>query len=90
MQIYPVWQGLPIIPSDTAMRELFSLKLDLLDVKEILESGYDCAESGRKENIIEKCLGKKGKVIKVVIAKGYNYSLKTECWVIIHIKGVRL
>jgi hypothetical protein len=85
--VYPGWKGLPIIPSDATMRELFDSKMDLLDVKEILELGYDCAESKREEGIIERCLDKKGKIIKVVVAKGYNYSLKTDCWVVVHAKG---
>jgi hypothetical protein len=87
--IYPEWKGLPIIPSDAAMRELFDSKMDLIDVKEILELGYDCAKSKRKKEVLERCLERKGKSIKVVVAKGYNYSLKTDCWVVIHVKGIK-
>lgn len=90
MQIYPEWKGLPIIPSDAAMRELFASRMDLIDVKEVLESGYDCAGSKRKEGVVEKCIDKKGEMIKVVVARGYNYTLKTECWVVTHVKGVRI
>lgn len=43
-------------------------KNDLWLVKEILEKGYDCAKSKRKVNVLEKCVQRKGKEIRVVAA----------------------
>lgn len=45
------------------------LGLDLYDVKEILENGFDCPRSKRRKGIEEKCIKKKGKTIKVVVEK---------------------
>ena len=87
--IYPKWKSLPIIPSNAAMRELYDSKMDLNDVKEILELGHDCVKGKRKKEVLERCLEKKGRRVKVVVAKGYNYSLKTDCWVVIHVKGIK-
>ncbi|MBI2676055.1 MAG: hypothetical protein HYX24_06360 [Candidatus Aenigmarchaeota archaeon] len=66
--VYPHYQDRPIIPSHMSQREMDSLRMDLWKVKEILEGGYDCSVSRRKPNIIEKCIRKKGKEIRVVVA----------------------
>ncbi len=68
MNLYPMFQGKPIIPSIAAQRELDELEHDLWLVKEVLEEGHDCAGSRRKPNIIERCTTRKGKEIRVVVA----------------------
>ena len=68
MDLYPIFQGNPLIPSVAAQRELDGLGYDLWFVKEVLEKGHDCAVSKRKPNIIEKCVTRKGKEIRVVVA----------------------
>ena len=78
--LYPLYRGLPIIPSKTAGRELLELGLDLFDVQEILEYGYDCAISRRKEGVLEKCVDIGRKTTKVVVAKSYNYSMQQDVW----------
>lgn len=83
--LYPLWQSLPLIPSHSAMNELWRYYLTLEDVKHVLEEGYDCSESRRKRGIIERCLRKDGKIIKVVVASSYNHSFSTDCWVITHV-----
>lgn len=68
--IFPTYKGLRIVVSKRAVdRELSELRLDLWDVKEILEIGFDCSRSKRKENIEEKCIRIGNKVIKVVVEK---------------------
>jgi len=63
--------------------ELMRLGMDLNDVLFILENGFDCGEKRRK-NIIEKCLIRKNKVLKVVVElkvskKGNEYWKDKTC-----------
>lgn len=48
-------------------QELIKLEMDLWDVVCVLEYGYDCPRSRRKKSIVEKCIRKKNKIIKVVV-----------------------
>ena len=77
------YEGLRIIPSRAAMRELYKCGKALVDVVEILEFGQD-APRKRKHGTIERWLGKKNKVYNAVIVRDYNERLKEECWVLIH------
>ena len=83
--IYPYFRDIPVIPSRTAMNEMYDHSINIHYVVEILKHGYDCPRSKRSKNIIEKCIDKKRKTIRVVIANSYNYSLGTEVWVITHV-----
>ncbi len=87
LNIYPEWQGLPIIPSKAAMNELYKFGLTLDDIKGILEEGYEGKK--RKTGTVEKCKKKDDKIIKVVVTRSFNYSFKTECWVLVHIGFVK-
>jgi hypothetical protein len=73
-----------LVLSRSAMTELFDIGCDMYDVLEILESGYDCSRSKRAGHIIEKCLDKKGKTFKVVIAGSFNFDHNCEVWVVTH------
>ncbi|MCS4540845.1 MAG: hypothetical protein HY929_00755 [Euryarchaeota archaeon] len=44
------------MPSSSAAEELLRQGLDLNDIKEILERGFDCARSKRKAGTLEKCI----------------------------------
>ena len=79
--LYPVWNGLPVVPTRAAIRELDRLHFDVPDAIEVLEKGYDCT---RKGNIVEKCIKERGKIIKIVVARSYSHFLSNECWTIIH------
>ncbi len=68
MDSYPEFKGRPLIPSAAAQRELDELGYDLRFVKHVLEEGHDCAASRRRANIIERCVARKGKEIRVVAA----------------------
>jgi hypothetical protein len=59
--VYPLYQGKPIIPSRAAQMEMDRLRMDLWQVKEILEAGRDCSASKRKPGIIERCIRKRDK-----------------------------
>jgi len=83
--IYPLFQDLPLIPSRSAMTELYDNDLDLTDALSVLGQGYDCPKGKRSKEIIERCLDQKRKTIRVVIAKSFNYHLDSEVWVIIHV-----
>ncbi len=83
--IYPLYEGLPLVPSRSVANELYNCDLMLRDILEVLEQGYDCAKSKRKKGTIERCLDRKKKTMRVVIVRAYNYSLDSEAWVIIHV-----
>ncbi len=83
--VYPKWHGLPLIPSDSAADEHWRYYLDLHDMLEVLERGYDCAESRRSEGVFQRCLKRKDKVIKAVVVLDYNRFLSTECWLLKHV-----
>ncbi|MBS3050708.1 MAG: hypothetical protein J4400_00980 [Candidatus Aenigmarchaeota archaeon] len=83
MYDYPLFQEKPLIPTRDAQHEMDELSLDLWRVKEILEQGYDCSGSKRSKNIIEKCLFRKNKEMRVVAALvEFNQG---EFWRIIHV-----
>lgn len=79
----PVYSGLVIIVTDSAMRELFRYRKTLNDVIKILEEGY-VAPRKRKPDTIEKWLDKGNKTFNVVISKDFNEIRNEECWVLIH------
>ncbi|MEE8167765.1 MAG: hypothetical protein V3T58_02690 [Candidatus Hydrothermarchaeales archaeon] len=79
------WKGLPVIPSKSAADEMYREKLLIHDIVEILENGYDCARSRRGADVYERCVDTKNKTLKVVVARSYNYDLKSEVWVVTHV-----
>ena len=83
--IYPFFKGLQLIPSRAAMTELYDNNIDLHDVLDVLENGYDCSKSQRSKEIIERCVDVKRKTIRIVVAKSFNYSLDSEVWVVTHV-----
>lgn len=68
MYNYPLFQEKPLIPTKNAQREMDEIGIDLWRLKEVLEQGYDCSNSTRASNIIERCLYKKNKEIRAVAA----------------------
>lgn len=70
MDIYPRYKGRAIIPTRSAYHELEDLGLNLFDVADVLENGYDCHRSRRKKGKLERCLQLDNKVIRVVVADG--------------------
>lgn len=66
------------------LSELEEESLDLDDVVEILEVGFDCSSSKRKETIIEKCLQKKDRIIKIVVLETNEY------WLLRHVGSFKL
>lgn len=81
------YEGLRIQVTLAASRELAYYGYDLEDVKEILETGYECSASQRKLNIIERCINKGRKEYKAVVIKvevTYPDNYKEEVWRLIH------
>jgi len=76
--IYPKWIGKPVLPTREAAEELAYLNLDLDDVVLILDEGFDCSRSKRAKNIVEKCMKKGNKIIKIVVAEMETH------WKLIH------
>ncbi len=79
------FEGLLLVPSASAYKELEDLVLDLNDVKKVLEQGFDCNKGNRKNSILERCLRIKNKVLRVVVVKDFNKFFKSDVWVIVHI-----
>lgn len=77
------YNGLRIVVSDAAMRELVKHEKTLNDVVKILSEGHD-APRRRKEGTIEKWLDKGNKTFNAVIVQDYNEMMKEDCWVLIH------
>lgn len=69
------------------MHELVELGMDLWDVVEVLESGYDCAKSRRKKGVYEKCVRKGRKTVKVVVEEGEEIlpDERASIWVLRHV-----
>jgi len=83
--IFPEWQGREIVIfSRRVYRELEELGMDLWTVKYILEYGFDCPRSKRRKGIIEKCIRKGDKIIKVVVQEELSDVLG-EIWVLRHV-----
>lgn len=83
--MYPLFLDLPLVPTRSAMTELYNENLDLCAALDVLERGYDCPRGRRSKGIIERCLDKGRKTIRVVVAKSFNFSLDSEVWAIIHV-----
>ncbi|MDP3742245.1 MAG: hypothetical protein Q8R15_02945 [Candidatus Micrarchaeota archaeon] len=81
----PFFEGLRVVGSKAAERELFDLGLWLNDAVEVLDSGFECSRSRRKSDKIERCLRKGNRVLRVVGAYSYNYLLREEVLVIVHV-----
>ncbi len=65
------YKGKPIMPTKTAMDELSDNSLDLYDVAEILEYGFDIRK--RQKNIIERGISRGNKVFNIVIIDMVDY-----------------
>ncbi len=63
----PTWNGKPILPTRSAQNEMFDNDISLIDIKNSIESGFNCSRSTRKKNKLEKCIRKGRKIIKVVV-----------------------
>ncbi|MFH1246746.1 MAG: hypothetical protein V1644_00035 [Candidatus Micrarchaeota archaeon] len=74
-----------VVASKAAERELFDLGLWLNDAVEVLDCGFDCSRSKRKCDKIERCLKKGEKILRVVGVYSYNYLLREEVFVIVHV-----
>jgi len=87
----PTYQGIPIITVQTrkgqknVLDELAHYGLDLDDIAEILDKGYDCSRSQRRKGVFEKCVDRGNKTIKVVVQKGLCQINTTDCWELIHV-----
>jgi len=75
MDVFPRYQNKEIKATKAAAEELWHFKKDLWDVLEILEKGYPCSSSKRKQNITENCINKGSKIHKAVVADCGNYRL---------------
>ncbi len=91
MYSYPLFEERPLIPTKDAQREMDEIGISLWKAKEVLEQGYDCSASKRAANIIEKCIYRKNKEVRVVAALvEWKIEGQTESfWRIIHVGSTR-
>ncbi|MBU2638841.1 MAG: hypothetical protein KJ955_07750 [Nanoarchaeota archaeon] len=77
--VYPKCKGKPIVPTKEAATEIMQCGLDMDDIAEILEKGFDCSTSRRKKGTFEQGLRKGSKLIKAV-------AVEKECmFLLIHV-----
>lgn len=87
----PTYQGIPIITVQTrkgqknVVDELVEHGMDLDDVAKVLKEGYDCARSKRRKGVLEKCIDRGNKTIKVVVQRGNIELDGQDCWELIHV-----
>ncbi len=75
MDIFPRYQNKTIKATKNAAEELWQYKKDLWNVLDILEKGYPCSRSKRKENVLEMCLREENKIFKAVVVDCGKYLL---------------
>ncbi len=78
------FEGRLLRPSASAYGEMEELALSLDDMKNVLENGFDCPASRRKQGTLERCLREGNKVVRVVVAEDYTVSLEEPAWVVVH------
>lgn len=85
-ELYPCYEGKPVIPDykSGVLSELEEEGLNLDDVVEILETGFDCSASKRDRAILERCVQRKNRIIKVVVEEGEEY------WGLRHVGSFKL
>jgi len=84
---FPMWRGHRLVPSTSAQHEMMDLGLDLHDVENVLECGFDCHKGKRKLGTVERCTRVNGKVLRVVVVEDeveYPDGELEPVWVIIH------
>ena len=65
------YRGKPIFPTKTALNELSEIDVNLYEVPEILEKGFEIRK--RAKNVTEKGIQRGNKVINVVVVDLGNY-----------------
>jgi hypothetical protein len=85
-EVYPCYQGKPVIPDYKrgVLSELEEEGLDLDEVVKILKTGFDCSASKRNRAILERCVQKKNRIIKVMVEEGEEY------WGLRHVGSFKL
>lgn len=79
------YEGVRIEFTEHASKEMSFLGMNHFEILKILEKGFDCQRSRRKENIREKCVIKRNRIIKVVAAKKHHSFFNEYVWLIIHV-----
>ncbi|MEW5760510.1 MAG: hypothetical protein AB1779_07075 [Candidatus Thermoplasmatota archaeon] len=84
--VYPTYENKPVILDyrKGVVSELEKEVLDLDDVVKILETGFDCSSSKRDKAIIERCIQKKNRIIKVAVEDAGDY------WILGHVGSFKI
>ncbi|MBI4344847.1 MAG: hypothetical protein HY555_04595 [Euryarchaeota archaeon] len=84
----PTWRGRPLrVFRRAVMQELVELGMDLWDVVDILEGGFDCPRSPRREGVYERCVKRGRKTVKVVVEAGEEAlpEKRISIWILRHV-----
>lgn len=65
------YKGKPILPTKTALNELSEIDINLYEVPEILEKGFEVRK--RAKNVIERGVQRGNKIINVVVVDLGDY-----------------
>ena len=77
------YEGLRLIPSKSAMRELMKYGSTLENCKDILEEGYPVPRR-RAKGTIEQWLDRGDKTYNVVVVNSYNYFYGENVYLVTH------
>ena len=58
-------------------------KVDLREVVQVLEEGFDCQKSRRKEWVMERCLASQERLLRIVVANSFDHFSRQDVWVLI-------
>ena len=78
------YNGLRLIPSKAAMREMMKFGFMIRDCKHMLEIGYN-APRNRSKDCEEKWFDKGNKTFNVVIVKSFNFCYNEDVYLITHV-----
>lgn len=81
----PLFRGLPLFFSDTALVGMEDNRMGYLDVLVALEDGEPCEAGQRKEDVLERCTTFRKRWIRVVAVRDYHHDTAEECWLIVHV-----
>jgi len=74
-----------VLPSLRADREMLRLGLYLEEVIDVLEAGSECARSARSVGVMERCLHRGGRLLKVVAVSSETRWSREEVWLVVHV-----
>ena len=80
------WDGTLIRFSISSIREIDTLRLDIYDICAMLPDTFDCANSRRAIDTMERCITYKSQILKMVLVKDILRIENKLCLTVKHVK----